>query len=135
MNQPLVLVDTSAWIFFFARKGSAEIKKALAMLLDENRVAVAGPVVIELIQGCRSMQEKTTIEDCLQGLHWLQVKDQHWSLAAHMAFKLRRKGITLSAMDALIATIAIDYACLLLHRDHDYGFITEHCPELKHYPL
>lgn len=135
MNQTPVFVDTSAWICFFARKGFPEIKTALSTLLDENRVAVAGPVVIELIQGCRSLREKMDVEDCLQGLRWLQVTDNHWSLAANLAFALRRKGVTVSAMDALIATITIDYTCLLLHRDHDYGFITEHCPDLKHYPL
>ncbi len=133
MNQRLVFVDTSAWICFFARKGFAEIKQAMTTLLDQNRIAVAGPVVIELIQGCRNVQEKTNIEDCLQGLRWLEVRDHHWSLAAELSFKLRRVGITVSAMDALIATISIDYACLLLHRDHDYGFIAKHCPDLQLY--
>jgi len=135
MNQTLVFVDTSAWICFFARKGFPEIKQALSALLTENRVAVSGPVVIELIQGCRNVREKADIEDCLQGLQYLQVRDDHWSLAANLAFDLRRKGITVSAMDALIATLTIDYACLLLHRDHDYGFISEHCSDLKLYPL
>ncbi len=133
MSQSLVFVDTSAWICFFARKGFPEIKKALSALLTENRVAVSGPVVIELLQGCRNVREKANIEDSLQGLRWLTVKDEHWSLAAHLAFKLRRKGITVSAMDTLIATLSIDYACLLLHRDHDYVFINKHCPELKIY--
>ncbi len=133
MNQRQVFVDTSAWICFFARKGFAEIKQAIGTLLDENRVAVAGPVVIELLQGCRNVQKKTTIEGCLQGLQWLPIKDHHWSYAAQLAFDLRRKGITVSAMDVLIASVTIDTDCLLLHRDRDYDFISEHFPELKHY--
>ncbi len=135
MNYEQVLVDTSGWICFFARKGFPEIKKSVDLLLDENRVAIVGPVVIELIQGCRNEQEKTAVEQSLAGLQWLSVQDQHWHLSAQLAFDLRRKGVTVSAIDALIATIAIDYGCQLLHQDRDYNFMAKHCPKLKLYHL
>lgn len=135
MNHGQVLVDTSGWICFFARKGFPEIKEAIGLILDENRAAIVGPVVVELIQGCRDEHEKTKFEIALQGLLWLQVLDRHWHLSAQLAFNLRRRGITVSAMDALIATIAMDYGCKLLHHDQDYDYIAKYYPALKSYNL
>ena len=131
----MVLVDTSGWICFFARLGFPEIKKAVGSLLDENRVAVVGPVVVELIQGCRNETEKMDIEQSLQGLLWLSVLDRHWHLSAQLAFDLRRRGVTVSAIDTLIATMAIDYGCQLLHQDQDYDFIAKQFRKLKLYNL
>jgi hypothetical protein len=65
---PLVLIDTSAWICFFSRRGYGEIQKALPLLLDENRSAITRPIWIELIQGTRTMEEKE--------------KDSHFELIA-----------------------------------------------------
>jgi hypothetical protein len=126
MNQQLVLVDTSGWICFFARKGFRAIKQSIVTLLDENRVATMGIVVMELIQGCRNIEEKERIESNLHGLHWLTVRDEHWHQASQLAFDLRRKGVTASAMDVLIATVCTAYDCQLLHRDRDYQLIARH---------
>lgn len=119
----LVLVDTSAWICFFSRRGFEDIKKALFALLDEDRAAIAGPILVELIQGTRTAEEKETINTLIRGIHWLSVSDEHWRKAAEMAFALRRKGVTTSAIDTLIAAVAIDYRCLLLHKDSHYELI------------
>jgi len=135
MNSDMVLVDTSGWICFFARLGFSEIKKSIGSLLDENRVAIAGPVVVELIQGCRDETEKINIERSLQGLVWLSVLDRHWHLSAQLAFALQRMGVTVSAIDTLIATITMDYGCQLLHQDKDYDSIAKQFTELKLYNL
>jgi predicted nucleic acid-binding protein len=122
----LVLIDTSGWICFFSRRGYEDMKKRVSILLDEDRVAIAGPIVIELIQGTRNEEEKGKVEGYVKGLHWLSVTDDHWHQSADFAFKLRRKGITCSAIDALIATLAMDYECSLLHKDSDFDQISRH---------
>ena len=119
----LVLVDTSAWICFFSRRGFEDLKKTLSILLDEDRAAIAGPILIELIQGTRTAEGKETIKTLIRGIHWLSVSDDHWHKAAEMAFALRRKGVTSSAIDTLIAVLAIDYGCLLLHKDSHFDLI------------
>ncbi|HBR16716.1 MAG TPA: hypothetical protein DD725_03765 [Deltaproteobacteria bacterium] len=129
----LVLIDTSGWICFFSRKGFGDIKKAVADLLDEDRVAISGPVLIELIQGTRNEKEKEDMQSLIKGLRWLAVTDEHWQKAADLAFSMRRKGITTSAIDTIIATLAIEYNCLLLHRDSDYEMIARHS-YLRCYP-
>jgi len=122
----LVLIDTSAWICFFARKGFAALKQSVSYLLDHNRAAVTGPVLIEIIQGCRSDQEKRKLTQVLKGVHWLTITDGMWESAATMSFDLRRKGVTISAVDAIIATVAISTRSQLLHYDTDYDLIARH---------
>ena len=119
----LVLVDTSAWICFFSRRGFEDLKKTLSILLDEDRAAIAGPILVELIQGTRTSDEKETIRTLIKGIHWLSLSDDHWHKAAEMAFALRRKGVTSSAIDTLIAVLAIDNGCLLLHKDSHFDLI------------
>lgn len=130
---PLVLIDTSGWICFFSRRGYAQIKGVIATLLDEDRAAIAGPMVIELVQGARTPEEKQAIKRSIQGLRWLPVTDALWHKAAEMAFRLRRKGITTSAIDILIAALAIESDCFLLHRDSHFDLIARHFG-LKFYP-
>jgi predicted nucleic acid-binding protein len=129
----LVLVDTSSWICFFSRRGFGDIKETLSTLLDEDRIATAGPILIELIQGTRTVQEKETIKRLFKGIHWLSVSDDHWHKAAEMAFDLRRRGVTSSAIDTLIATLSIDYGCTLLHKDSHFELIARNS-SLKCYP-
>lgn len=121
-----MLIDTSGWICFFARRGYPEIKRSFSALLDEDRVATAGPVLVELLQGCRTDAERREIEECLAGVVWLKVDESDWRRAGYLSFSLRRKGVTVSAIDALIATVAISNGCSLLHVDQDYTHIAKH---------
>ena len=121
-----MLIDTSAWIGFFAKTGYPQIKERLKRLLDDHAVAIAGPIVLELLQGCRSAKERRTLRGHFEGLHWLVTEDQHWFQAGEMANDLRQQGITVSAMDALIATLARAYYCQLMHLDQDYEHIAKH---------
>lgn len=129
----LALVDTSAWICFFSRRGFEDLKRNLSTLLDEDRAAIAGPILVELLQGTRTTEEKETVGALVRGIRWLSVSDDHWHKAAEMAFALRRKGITSSAIDTLIAVLAIDYQCILLHKDSHFDLIARHS-SLRCYP-
>jgi len=122
----LVLVDTSAWICFFARTGYADIKTCIALLLDEHRVAISGPIALELLQGCRSNKEREKLEAQFHGLHWLPLEDRLWYEAGRLAFRLRRLRITVGAMDALIAALSEANEVPLLQRDSDFARIARH---------
>jgi len=118
-----VLIDTSGWICFFARRGYEDMKEAISVLLDEDRVAIAGPILVELFQGARDIEEKRNIQDYAKGLHWLQITDEHWYKSGELIFQLRRKGVTSSIIDVLIAVLAMDYQCTFLHKDSDFDHI------------
>ncbi len=45
------------------------MKNVIAILLDEDRVAIAGPIFVELIQGARDLGEKLNMNNCMKGLH------------------------------------------------------------------
>ncbi len=124
----LVLVDTSVWISFFAKRGSPEIKEAVSGLLDRDRVAIAGPILVEIIQGARTDKERNEIRNRIKGLHRLQITDEHWQNAADLSFDLRRRGITSSAIDSLLAATAIAYNCQIFHIDSDFEHIAKHSP-------
>lgn len=118
-----VLIDTSGWICFFAGRGYEDMKKNISILLDEDRVAIAGPILAELIQGAKDVVEKQNIKDYAKGLHWLQTTDEHWHRSGELSFQLRRKGVRGSIIDTLIAVLAMDYQCALLHKDTDFDRI------------
>jgi len=63
-----VIVDTSVWIQFFNAPQSKE-KKEIDKLLNDNRVAVVGVIVSELLQGSRSQRDFEKIEHshCYRG--------------------------------------------------------------------
>ncbi len=132
--ESLILVDTSAWICFYSRHGYEAIKRAISYLLDEDRVAIAGPILMELVQGTRNIAEKEKLKNYVRGLSWLPANDDHWHQSAELAFLLRRKGVTTSSVDTLIAALAIDYHCILLHKDSDFDRISSHSP-LVCYPF
>jgi predicted nucleic acid-binding protein len=131
-SNEIVLIDTSAWICFFARKGFHPLKRCISDLLEEDRAAVTGPILVELIQGCRIEKEKETLKEVLTGLRWLAIQDILWEAAADLAFTLRRRGVTTSVVDSLIAVVAMNYQASLLHHDKDYDFIAKYT-ELKIY--
>lgn len=82
--------------------------------------------MLKLLQGCRSTKERRTLQEQLEGLHWLATEDHHWFQAGEMANDLRKIGITASAIDTLIATLAQAYRCQLMHLDQDYQHIAKH---------
>ena len=116
----IVLIDTSAWICFFARKGFDALKRSISILLDENQAAIIGPILVEMIQGCRTETEKNDLKEVFGALHRFTVAEELWDAAADLSFFLRRKGVTISVVDSLIAATAIRYQLSLLHHDSDF---------------
>ena len=100
-----------------------------------DRQGIAGPGA-----ACAAGQRHTAAPSShrgaiLQGLHWLSITDEHWHQATQLAYSLRRKGVTASAIDALIASVVTAYRCSLLHYDRDYAFIAKYSSGLKLYRL
>jgi predicted nucleic acid-binding protein len=112
------------WVF--AKTGYPQIKEKLKKLFNNNAVATAGPIVLELLQDCRSAKERGILQEQLEGIYWLVTEDQHWFQAGKMANDLQQKGNTVSAIGALIAALAQAYQCQLMHLDQDYEHIAQH---------
>ena len=112
----MVIADTSVWIPFFNRPDSPE-KIALDRLIDADAVALAGVVLAELLQGCRTLSERTTLSESLLALFYVEVNQTTWLRTGDLSAQLLRKDVTLPLSDLLIAALAIAHDCRVYSLD------------------
>ncbi len=114
----MILVDTSAWIDFFRdRKPLANI---VDQALDENSVALCGPIYTELLRGFKTVQERNKVVPLLQACRVLAQPVDLWETAGQYGFELKRQGITVKTMDLLIACFATSHGLPILTADRDF---------------
>jgi len=124
-----VLVDTSIWIEYFNRRDS-ENGEALEGLLREERVAITGVVVTELLQGAKQKSEFDAILDSIVALPFLDATLNTWIEAGSLSYSLRKKGLTVPTTDVVLAGLAIENQCHLFSLDSHFDRI----PGVKRYP-
>lgn len=124
----MIIADTSVWIPFFNRPGSAE-KQALDLLIDADEVALVGVVLAELLQGCRSRKEREEVEEGLLALPYLEMTRETWIMAGEISSPLLRKGVTLPMSDLVVAAIALEHRCRVYSLDAHF----EKIPGLPRY--
>jgi len=107
----LVLIDTCIWVPFFNRPPSAE-KRAVDVLLDEDRAALVGPILTEILIGFRRDEQADWVASVLRGIHYLQPSWDEWQLAAKLGRHLMAAAHKLPQSDLIIAAVALsrDYA-------------------------
>jgi len=120
------LVDTSVWIEFLRPTGSRAIQQELRPLIRGGHVAVTEWIILELMTGLRSDDRASTLLDRFAPLHRLSLPAHAWARAWDAAARLRRKGVSPSAADCLIATIATLHGATLVHCDTDFELIARH---------
>jgi predicted nucleic acid-binding protein len=102
----LVLVDTCIWIPFFNRPQSAE-KKAVDALLDDDRAALIGPIVTEILQGFSRDAQADYVGSLLRGVRYLEVLRDDWEAAARLGRRVVASGNRLPLSDLVIAAVAM----------------------------
>jgi len=129
MDNSLVLVDTSAWIEFYKKDSAdSDIGEQVQHLIREDRIVTTEPVLLELAAGVRSLKKLKELRDTFSLFHLAQIGDDIWHDATDNMFTLRRKGITIPAIDVLIGTAAITYDLYLIHSDKHYQSMAEILP-------
>lgn len=127
----MILIDTSAWIASFKKTGNHELKEFMRQAIVSG-LAVTSPVIIlELLQGCRSVGERDALKIKLESLDILSITLSVWEQAYELGFSLRRKGLTIPTVDLIIAALAIENKSLLLHHDEHYEMMVTHYPTLQ----
>jgi len=116
-----VLIDTSAWIDFFRKKGPTF--SAVAKLLEERRICSAGLIVAELMQGVKSEKELSVIREFSSVFDFFPETLQTWEQAGELSFAMRKKGVTIGLSDCYIAILAHDNDVLLLTLDAHFKLI------------
>ena len=103
-NEP-VLVDTSYWIEYFNGPGT-ERARAVQALIREDRAALAGVILAELLQGTRTIEEFSELRSALAAVIWVVTTDESYARAGRLGFELRRRGVTVPTTDCVIAAVA-----------------------------
>ncbi len=101
----LVLVDTGVWSAFFAKPGSRE-KPAVDALIDEDRVAITGPVLAEVLRGFRRADQADWVASRLRLAHYLEPNWEDWRNAAALGREIAAKGHDVPLTDLVVAALA-----------------------------
>jgi predicted nucleic acid-binding protein len=127
----MILIDTSAWIASFKKIGNDELKEFMKQTIVSGLAVTTPVVILELLQGCRSVGERDALKIKLESLDILSITLPVWEQAYELGFSLRRKGLTLPTVDLIIAALAIESETLLLHHDEHFEMIVPHNPGLR----
>src|SRR4051794_35143755 len=103
----LVLIDTCLWGPFFNRPRSRE-KQAVDELLDDDRAALIGPILTEILLGFRRDEQADWVASVLRGLHFLEVIWNEWRAAARLGRRLIAAGHSLPLSDLVLAAVALE---------------------------
>ena len=118
----MILVDSSVWIDFFSSApgpGGRELRRLIA---ESEPVALSGIIVTEVLQGLgRDVQR---IEHHLSLWDLLEPRGfETYRNAAGLVRLARSRGVTLTTVDALIATLALERRAVLFTLDRDFSRI------------
>ncbi len=70
---------------------------------------MVGVVLAELLQGARSREEFEELLATLGALPYVAEGPRTWMNVGDLSYGLRRRGLTVGIVDALIATLAIEH--------------------------
>ena len=118
----LVLVDTCIWVPFFNRPQSPE-KRVVDQLLDEDRVALVGPILTEVLQGFRRDEQADWVASELRGVRFLDIAWNEWRAAARLGRRLIAMGHTLPLTDLVLAAVAVNRSVAVYSSDPHFDLI------------
>jgi predicted nucleic acid-binding protein len=115
----VIVVDTSVWIAAFRDRDAPEARR-LAMLLDDEVVALAAPVRIELLNGA-ARRELDAMRRWLSALPTLIPNPSCWRRAEDWASRAARVGERFGVTDLLIAATAAEDRARVWSLDADFA--------------
>ena len=126
----MILVDTSVLIDYFRGDENEATKKFQDVLERNLHFGINQLIYLEVLQGCRTEKDYKTLKKYLdtQVFHELKNGRDSYAEAAQMYLKLRKKGVTVSTIDCIIARMALENDLFLLHNDKDFTRISRFYP-------
>lgn len=126
-----ILIDTSAWILSFKKAGDPRLKEFLKQSITAGSAVTFPIIILELLQGCRSDEERDSLKSKLESLDVLPITTPVWEKAYELGYTLRKKGLTIPTTDLIIAALAIEHRSLLLHQDEHFERIASKFEDLR----
>ena len=87
---------------------------------EPPQISTCGIIAQEVLQGLRSEEEFHYVEIRLAMISWLETARSSYVSAAVLSRNIRRRGMKVSSIDALIAAVAIQHDAMLWTLDHDF---------------
>ena len=118
----LILVDSSVWVDFFSTspgRAGAELRR---MIEESEPFALTGVVVAEVLQGLT--RDAAQIEQFLRQWEMLEPAGFETYRSAAVIYRAARgRGIALTTIDTLIASIALEHRATVFTLDQDFSRI------------
>ena len=124
----LVLIDTCIWAPFFSKKKSPH-QSAVADLLDQDRAAIIGPILAEVLLGFTKDAEADWVASALIGVQYLELPRKDWRAAAKLGRNLAASGHFLPLSDLALAVAAQRHQSSLYSIDPHFDVV----PNLKRF--
>ncbi len=122
----MVLVDTSVWIHALRSHGNPRIQEQLRPWVVSGQTAVTEWILLELMTGLSRSERARDLLERFAPVERISFQPDWWAKAWNLAAVLRKRGITPSAADCLIATVAMESSIPLIHCDDDFEEIRRH---------
>ncbi len=126
MQNRLFLVDTSAWILALRKDFFPPVKDRIDLLLKEDVIITSAIIKLELLGGTKTEKDFRHLKSRLDALDTVELDMLLWERACHLAFGLRRKGVTVPYTDILVAACALNRKAVVLHFDVDFDLMADH---------
>jgi len=130
----LFLVDTSVWIDYLRGVDHPAVDRFDEILAAGEPFGITSTIYQEILQGADSDASFARFERYLgtQKFYHPLHPTRSYVEAARLYVRCRRLGVTIrSAIDCLIAQVAIEHDLRLLHNDRDFTLMAGALPELK----
>ena len=124
----MVIVDTSVWIQAFRVSPSSE-RRELDGLLTQDQVVMVGPVLAEILQGARNVEEFELLRIRLAALPYAAATLETWEHTGALSYQLHQQGNPVGLVDLLISALALEHDHQLYTLDDHFL----HVPGLKLY--
>ena len=124
----MIIVDTTVWIDLFKNEETPQTEMLQHILNAGEDICICGVILTEVMQGIREDRDYAKVASHFEAFLFLPMHRRTYEHAAQLYRTLRRKGITIrNSVDCMIAAVAIENDISLLHNDHDFVPISEHC--------
>ena len=114
----MIFVDTSVWVSYL-RLGEPLIRQTLDALIDEDEVALAAPVKVELLGGTR-VGEVARLQQTMWALRQFVPSNDTWKLVEEWALRGATKGQHFGVGDLLIGALAAERGGMVWSLDGDF---------------
>ncbi len=127
----MIAVDTSVWSLLLRRKrpddASPWVRTLRRCVEDGCELVLIGPVLQELLNGCRSPSAERKVLEALKDIPLAPARRETFIFAAQIQNTCRRHGVQAGSVDAFLAAVCIENELHLLTADSDFDPIARWC--------